>query len=82
MACGKVSWLAAREVARAAVMPLSWDFIACWFASFGRFDERQPEQRRNRSAVDAGMSLIGATTWCSSSMSGDRLGVNEAHAGR
>ena len=30
-----------------AAMPLSWDFIVCWFASFGGVDQRQPEQGRN-----------------------------------
>jgi hypothetical protein len=29
-------------------MPLSWDFIECWFALFGGADQRQPEQGRNR----------------------------------
>ena len=28
-------------------MPLSWDFIDCWFASFGGADQRQPEQGQN-----------------------------------
>jgi hypothetical protein len=32
MACGKASWLVAREAAQAAFMPLSWDFTARWFA--------------------------------------------------
>jgi hypothetical protein len=64
MACGKASWLAVREAARAAVMPLSLDFTARWFASFGRFDQRQPEQRRNRECgrrrhiVDRGDDLV------------------------
>lgn len=31
-----------------AVMPLSWEFSAHWFASFGTVDRRQPEQERNR----------------------------------
>lgn len=30
-----------------ATMPLSWDFTACWFASFGVADRRQTERRRN-----------------------------------
>ena len=33
-------------------MPLSWDFSACWFASFGGADQRQPEQRRNTRTLD------------------------------
>jgi hypothetical protein len=35
-----------------AIMPLRWVFIACWFASFGSADQRQPEQRRNRRTLN------------------------------
>ncbi len=35
-------------VAIPVIIPLSWDFVACWFASFGGVDQRQPEQGRNR----------------------------------
>ena len=31
-------------------MPLTWDFAAHWFASFGAPDQRLPEQRRNTSS--------------------------------
>jgi hypothetical protein len=31
-----------------AVMLLSWDFTACWLASFGGIDWHQPELRRNK----------------------------------
>jgi hypothetical protein len=31
-----------------AIMPLSWDFSAYWFASFGDVERRQPEERRDR----------------------------------
>jgi hypothetical protein len=31
-----------------ATMPLKWDFIERWFASFGSADRRLTEQRRNR----------------------------------
>ena len=34
-----------------AIMPLSWDFSACWFALFGSVDQRLQEQRRNRRLV-------------------------------
>jgi hypothetical protein len=37
-----------------AIMALSRDFIACWFASFGSADQLQPEQRRNRWTLDVG----------------------------
>ena len=39
-------------------MPLSWDFIECWLASFGSAYQRQPEQRRNSRGHDA-YSLTG-----------------------
>jgi len=35
-------------VAVPAIMPLTWDFSARWFASFGGADQHQPEQGRNR----------------------------------
>jgi hypothetical protein len=35
-------------VAIPAIMPLSWDFVARWCASFGSAEQRQPEQGRNR----------------------------------
>ena len=34
-----------------ATMPLSWDFSARWFASFGGADRRLTEQGRNRGAA-------------------------------
>jgi len=34
-------------------MPLSWDYSAYRFASFGSFNQRQPEERRNRSVGGA-----------------------------
>ena len=51
-----------------AAMPLSWDFIERWLASFGDADQRQPEQRRNRSLRSGTCRLfMVTTTWCSPS---------------
>ena len=51
-------------------MPLSWDFIDCWFASFGGVDQRQPEQgwnsgSRSSYSLADGQVLVPAssTTW-------------------
>jgi hypothetical protein len=49
---------------------LSWDFNAYWFVSFGGFDRRQPEHRRNKNAVGATVPLTGAAACCSSPMAG------------
>lgn len=54
--------------ALSAITPLSWDFTTRWFASFGSFDQRQPEQRPNKNAVGATVPLPGATACCSSPM--------------